>query len=170
MQAHARSQFWSSASMASTLRNRIGLAILGTILVLWYLLSSDYSPVTVSPVQWLTSHAPTTSSPWARRVKLEHPIPRLMEEADISYRKKLGRQSNTLRRAVAEYRKRYKRYPPKGFDEWFQFAKEHSFKMIDEFDGMVADIEPFWSLSSEELRRRTQQVWYIHVIPKASYA
>jgi hypothetical protein len=144
--------------MAGALRNRIGLAILGTILVLWYLLSSDYSPVTVSPVQWLTARTPNTSSPWVRRVKLEHPIPRLMQEAELSYRKKLGRQSKTLSQAAAEYRRRYKRHPPKGFDQWFQFAKENDFKMIDEFDGMIADIEPFWRLSTEELQRRTDQV------------
>ena len=93
-----------------------------------------------------------------------------MEEAERSYRKKLGRQSTSLKRAAAEYRKRYKRLPPKGFDEWFRFAKENGFKMIDEFDGMVADLEPFWGLSGDELQRRTGQVRHLHMSLIVAYA
>ncbi|KAF8314095.1 hypothetical protein DL93DRAFT_2125753 [Clavulina sp. PMI_390] len=81
-----------------------------------------------------------------------------MDDAEISYRQKLGRQSKTLKAAVAEYRRRYKRYPPKGFDEWFAFAQANDFKMFDEFDGMMGDLEPFWSLNGEEIRRRTTQI------------
>lgn len=144
--------------MASILQNRATLAIVGTVLLVWYLVSSDYAPDTITPVQWLTTRVVKTSSPWVRRVKLEHPIPKLMEDAQASYRKKLGGQSKTLKQAAAEYRRRYKRNPPRGFDQWFAFAKANDFKMFDEFGGMVSDLEPFWTLSSEEIRRRTTQV------------
>ncbi|KAF8240096.1 hypothetical protein L208DRAFT_1420477 [Tricholoma matsutake] len=88
----------------------------------------------------------------------EHPIPRLMEEAENKYRRKLGGQSKTLKAAVAEYRRRYKRDPPKGFDEWWKFAQKYEVKMVDEYDGLMDDLAPFWALSGEELRRRALQV------------
>lgn len=88
----------------------------------------------------------------------EHPIPKLMEVAEAQFRKKLAGQSTTLKAAVAEYKKRYKRKPPKGFDEWWSFAQKHGVKMVDEYDGLVKDLAPFWELSGQELRRRAVQV------------
>lgn len=92
------------------------------------------------------------------RVLTEHPIPQLMEEAEEKYRKKLGSQSKTLKAAVAEYRRRYGRAPPKGFDAWWQFTQKYEVRMIDEYDGLVNDLAPFWDLSGEEIRRRALQV------------
>jgi hypothetical protein len=95
---------------------------------------------------------------------LEHPIPSLMEDAEVKYKRKLRSQSRNLPKAVAEYRRRYKRDPPQGFDQWFEFARGNAFQMIDEFDGLMSDLEPFWQLSGEELRRRCRQVYcFIHV-------
>ncbi|KDR66413.1 hypothetical protein GALMADRAFT_259158 [Galerina marginata CBS 339.88] len=88
----------------------------------------------------------------------EHPIPGLMEEAEAKYRKKLGGQSKTLKAAVAEYRRRYRRAPPKGFDDWWKFAQKHDVKMVDEYDGLIEDLKPFWELSGQEIRRRAAQV------------
>ncbi|KAF5373410.1 hypothetical protein D9615_009479 [Tricholomella constricta] len=88
----------------------------------------------------------------------EHPIPKLMEEAEAKFRQKLAGQSKTLKAAVAEYRKRYKRDPPRGFDGWWKFAQKHRVKLVDDYDGLVADLAPFWELSGEELRRRAVQV------------
>ena len=88
----------------------------------------------------------------------EHPIPRLMEEAEEKYRKKLGAQSKTLKAAVAEYRRRYRRAPPKGFDDWWKFAQKYDVKMVDEYDGLMEDLKAFWELSGEEIRRRSAQV------------
>lgn len=47
-----------------------------------------------------------------------HPIYELMEQAEKDWNRKLGRASATLEQAVREYRRRYHRYPPKGFDLW----------------------------------------------------
>lgn len=81
-----------------------------------------------------------------------------MSEAEANYRQLIARQSGSLKAAVVEYRRRYKRNPPKGFDDWYAFAKENNVKMIDEYDGMINDFAPFWDLSGEEIRRRALQV------------
>lgn len=109
---------------------------------------------------WISN--PTNILPFAEEEKQgviqEHPIPWLMEEAEEKYRKKLGAQSKTLKAAVAEYRRRYRRAPPKGFDEWWKFAQKYDVKMVDEYDGLMEDLKPFWELSGEEIRRRSAQV------------
>jgi hypothetical protein len=47
-----------------------------------------------------------------------HPIYELMKQAEEDWNRKLERASTTLEQAVREYRRRYHRYPPKGFDLW----------------------------------------------------
>ncbi|EJD07042.1 uncharacterized protein FOMMEDRAFT_152387 [Fomitiporia mediterranea MF3/22] len=91
----------------------------------------------------------------------EHPIPRLMTQAEDKFRNLLKRQSKTLSEAVAEYRRRYGRDPPKGFDEWFKFAMEKGVKIIDDYDAITEDLLPFMSLSGEELRRKVDQVSHL---------
>ena len=93
----------------------------------------------------------------------EHPIPQLMAEAEEKFRHLLSRQSQTLEEAVAEYKKRYGRPPPLGFDEWWHFAKDNNVIMIDEYDGIHDDLAPFWELSGEQLRRRAELVRSIHL-------
>ena len=95
------------------------------------------------------------------RIKKEtivHPIPKLMADAQMKFKTMITGQSKTLGEAVKEYKRRYGRDPPKGFDEWFEFAKENGVKIIDEYDQLVRDLEPFWGMSGEELRRRAVQV------------
>jgi hypothetical protein len=89
---------------------------------------------------------------------VEHPIPRLMLAAHRKHKGMIGSQSKTLREAVKEYERRYGRQPPRGFDEWFEFVKENGVKIVDEYDGMVGDLEPFWGLEGQEMRRRAEQV------------
>jgi len=88
----------------------------------------------------------------------EHPITMLMDDAKVAFTKLLAKQSKTLPEAVAEYKRRYDRDPPRGFDHWWEFAKGKDFKLIDEFDAIVEDLAPFWALTGEELRRRTYLV------------
>jgi len=47
-----------------------------------------------------------------------HPILELIRTAEENWQAKLDRASKTLEEAVAEYKRRYKRAPPKGFDDW----------------------------------------------------
>jgi len=48
-----------------------------------------------------------------------HPIYELIARAEKEWEEKLSRSSKTLQEAVKEYRRRYKRAPPKGFDLWY---------------------------------------------------
>jgi hypothetical protein len=51
-----------------------------------------------------------------------HPIHQLIRDARSSWDAKVARQSGTLKEAVAEYKRRYKRNPPKGFDKWWEYV------------------------------------------------
>ena len=88
----------------------------------------------------------------------DHPIPQLMAEAETKFRNLLSRQSKTLEEAVREYKKRYGRDPPQGFDHWWQFAKDNDVLMIDDYDAIVEDLAPFWELPASEVRRRAEVV------------
>ncbi|WVO18380.1 hypothetical protein L204_106096 [Cryptococcus depauperatus] len=92
---------------------------------------------------------------------LSHPIPKLMADARATFDKKIKRQSKSLQEAVTEYKKRYGKNPPKGFDEWYAFAKEHNAVIIDEYDQLDRDLKPFWIFSGEELKRRCIQVGFL---------
>lgn len=88
----------------------------------------------------------------------EHPIPQLMDDAERRFRGLLSRQSRSLRSAVKEYKRRYGRNPPKGFDAWWRFAQANKVKMIDEYDGLISDLEPYWGMTGEEFRQRAFEV------------
>lgn len=47
-----------------------------------------------------------------------HPIHDLIERGEKEWNAKLKKQSKSLDEAVTEYERRYKRAPPKGFDDW----------------------------------------------------
>jgi hypothetical protein len=47
-----------------------------------------------------------------------HPIQALIERAEKRWKEKLARQSRTLGDAVKAYKVRYRRNPPRGFDDW----------------------------------------------------
>ena len=81
-----------------------------------------------------------------------------MADAQVKYDNLLKSQSSSLSQAVAEYRKRYGRNPPKGFDEWYKFAKDNGAIIYDEYDQLFRDLEPFWQFSGEEIRRRCEQI------------
>ncbi|KAK7446690.1 hypothetical protein VKT23_014385 [Stygiomarasmius scandens] len=119
--------------------------------------SQPSSPTSSSSSSWWWTSL-TSSSPYGPPVLKTHPIPQLIEDTESAYKKKLSKPSWMLKDAVAEYRKRYGRMPPKGFDKWFEMAMENKVVMIDEYDGMMSDLEPFWVLSGLEVRRRAFQV------------
>ena len=60
----------------------------------------------------------------------EHPITELMDDAKVAFTN-FAKQSKTLPEAVAEYKRRYARYPPRGFDHWWAYAKKHNFKLVE---------------------------------------
>lgn len=75
-----------------------------------------------------------------------HPILTLIQRAEHDWAHKVARQSTTLEAAVSEYRRRYKRNPPKGFDQWFNYAVQNRVVLTDEYDQIFKDLQPFWAL------------------------
>ncbi|KAF9450825.1 glycosyltransferase family 90 protein [Macrolepiota fuliginosa MF-IS2] len=80
-----------------------------------------------------------------------HPIFELMRRAERDWDEKLKRASKTLTDAVKEYRRRYKRDPPRGFDLWWEYVVEHNVQLPDEYDQIFHDLEPFWGLEPSDL-------------------
>jgi len=48
-----------------------------------------------------------------------HPIYELIDNAERRWKEKLEKASKTLEEAVTEYKRRYRRRPPRGFDLWY---------------------------------------------------
>ena len=113
------------------------------------------------PDNSLVSSSYLTSLGWSstRPTIKEHPIPKLMAEAENKYRNLLSRQSQTLDAAVKEYQRRYGRKPPRGFDDWWRFAKNASVLIIDDYDNIDEDLQPFWNVTAGQLRWRAQLVY-----------
>ena len=87
----------------------------------------------------------------------QHPIELLVEKAKAKYANMLKRQSKTLEEAVTEYRRRYSREPPPGFENWYKAAVDANVPIIDEYDTVMAAFEPFWGVSGKEIRARVQE-------------
>lgn len=85
-----------------------------------------------------------------------HPILPLLTNAKQRAESLSRRQSSTLTQAVAEYRKRYKKDPPKGFDKWWSFAKARNHSLVDEYDSLMADISQYATLPAHILKQRTR--------------
>mgnify|MGYP007100400332 CR=1 FL=1 len=83
-----------------------------------------------------------------------HPIHYLIREAEASWQDKVARQSRTLAEAVAEYKRRYRQPPPRGFDVWFAFAKKNDVQLLDEYDSIHSRLRPFAAIRPEVLRER----------------
>jgi len=84
-----------------------------------------------------------------------HPIHYLIQSAEASWNDKLARQSKSLEEAVAEYRRRYGQAPPRGFDQWYDFATRNNVSLIDEYDSIHRQILPFAALSPDVLQKRS---------------
>lgn len=84
----------------------------------------------------------------------EHPVHGLIREAKQEWAAKQARQSTSYYDAVREYQRRNGRDPPPGFKEWYRWAKEHNVQLIDEFDLINRQIEPFLALRPSTLRQR----------------
>ena len=148
-----------------SLPSRARLPLLITAILAVILLVNQY-PSTARR-QWTSAAALVSRTNLLRerarapRPAIQHPIPSLMANARRQYAQKVARQSKTLEAAVAEYEKRYNKRPPAGFDEWFQFAQDNNAVMIDEYDQLSRDLEPFWMISGKELRKRCIDVGYL---------
>ncbi|KAH6904196.1 hypothetical protein BKA70DRAFT_1432400 [Coprinopsis sp. MPI-PUGE-AT-0042] len=84
-------------------------------------------------------------------LKGPHPIYELISNAEKSWKSKLAHASQTLEEAVEEYRRRYNRAPPKGFDLWWQYVEDNNVQLPDEYDQIFNDLEPFWGIEPHDL-------------------
>jgi hypothetical protein len=69
--------------------------------------------------------------------RLVHPIEELMAQGKTRWEDLLRRQSRTLEQAVREYKRRYGRLPPKGFDLWWAFCQENDVKIVDDVSSLL---------------------------------
>ncbi|MCJ1481277.1 hypothetical protein MMC06_001434 [Schaereria dolodes] len=138
---------WRSTALSANNTRRIYLLSVISILLLWLLFSgkTGYN----RSAKW---HSTT---PWAFHGS-RHPIEALMADAKARHIALLRSQSQTLDQATTEYRRRYERAPPKGFDLWFNIAKSLDVVIIDDYDTITNSFEPFWGLSPRELRESIQ--------------
>jgi len=109
-------------------RRHFSLGLVGIITGLFLLRRFDLN---AKGVPRFTMHGATTlkADPNAVHTYLEnghlevnpngtHPILELIANAQEKWKQKMERASKTLEEAVQEYKRRYKRPPPKGFDDW----------------------------------------------------
>ncbi|GAA5975973.1 hypothetical protein JCM11641_002854 [Rhodosporidiobolus odoratus] len=87
-----------------------------------------------------------------------HPIPALMRKAKREWDELRGRQSRTFAEAVREYKRRYGRNPPKGFDRWYAFAEAHQVLLIDEFDLIDKDLLMYRAFKPSAFRKRVAHI------------
>lgn len=90
-----------------------------------------------------------------------HPIKALIDAASAQHDTwlKQASASHTLSECVADYKRRYKRYPPPGFNAWYTYALERSSVVIDDFDNLMDDLQLFWALKPAEIRQRTHEAF-----------
>lgn len=89
-----------------------------------------------------------------------HPIDLLIYDANLHHAEYLKTLGNTtsLADTVARYKQKYNRNPPPGFDVWFEYAKNKSAIVVDEFDQIYEDLLPFRAVSPGDLRRATWEM------------
>ncbi|KAL0958787.1 hypothetical protein HGRIS_014108 [Hohenbuehelia grisea] len=87
-----------------------------------------------------------------------HPIYDLISRAEARWNDKLKRASKTLGEAVMEYKRRYKRDPPRGFDDWWEYVTQNNVQLPDEYDQIYQDLEPFWGIEPEDLLKVQQEL------------
>ena len=119
----------------------------------------------LQPSHWMRSHRHiSTQSPdeWPLS---SHPVAVLAATAKSQFAKLLDQQSQTLPAAIAEYRRRYRRDPPPGFDKWFDLAQKNAVPFVDEFDIMMQPLEPMWGIPPLDLRVRVESA--LHNSPES---
>ncbi|PPQ99419.1 hypothetical protein CVT24_005406 [Panaeolus cyanescens] len=81
-----------------------------------------------------------------------HPIYELTRRSEKQWAEKHRRASKTLKQAVQEYRRRYGRLPPTGFDMWWDYVQKNRVLLPDEYDQIHEDLAPFWGVDPRDLQ------------------
>lgn len=89
--------------------------------------------------------------------KADHPIDRLMRDADARFDAMLSHESRSIAEAASRYRERRGRHPPLGFDVWYDYARANDAVVVEEFwDQIYHDLEPFWALDPRQIRKEAR--------------
>ncbi|KAF7194599.1 Beta-1,2-xylosyltransferase 1 [Pseudocercospora fuligena] len=151
----------SAASIHSRL---VQLAIATTVLigVAWFLVPTSYSlskHLSVPHVSNPISTTPTIKVP----PKVNHPIDQLTRKADEEYKAILAKETKDVHSAAEEYRKRRGRQPPPLFDVWFEYSKNNSAIIVEDFfDRIYDDLNAFWGVPAKQIREQAND--FIHRI------
>ncbi|KAF3909590.1 hypothetical protein AA313_de0205977 [Arthrobotrys entomopaga] len=100
---------------------------------------------------------PAVSAPHTVPPPHIHPIAHLMEHGLNEFEALKQRQSKSLRDAVKTYKKRYGIPPPPNFDKWYEFAVSRKSQIIDEYDTIFHQIQPFWGMPPKMIRDRVKE-------------
>lgn len=111
--------------------------------------SRPSTPIDITPPELTKALPPSTDA--------SHPIRQLITKAEDHFNEVIIRQSDTLEKAVAEYRRRYQIPPPPNFDKWYEFAKARNVALIDEYDTIHNSLMPFWALKPSVIRGRARE-------------
>ncbi|GAA5866861.1 hypothetical protein JCM1840_004292 [Sporobolomyces johnsonii] len=122
-----------------------------------YLVQSDPNrPLTPAEIHARSQHTYHPNGLLLVNPKGKHPIHQLIERAEKRWKEKVATQSRTLSEAVRAYKQRYRRNPPKGFDDWWNFCEMHNVQLRDEYDQIARDLEPHWALEASDSRHRNR--------------
>ncbi|BGP32303.1 hypothetical protein JCM10296v2_004084 [Rhodotorula toruloides] len=122
----------------------------------WQVQNDPNRPLTPEELAVQTRHTFHPNGLLLVNPKGRHPVPVLIEQAEKKWKDKVARQSRTLSEAVKEYKQRYRRNPPKGFDDWWRFCEEHNVQLRDEYDQITHDLAPHWALEAHDSRHRNR--------------
>lgn len=141
-----------SASLYSRLLIFFGISIISILCFSYLRLSTA-----LFPLEFARSTPSIRNGLFHLTGSQQHPIELLVKKAKAKHANMLKRQSKTLEEAVTEYKRRYRRNPPPGFDKWYKAAVDANVLVIDEYDTVMAALDPFWGLSGKEIRARVQE-------------
>ncbi|KFX89698.1 hypothetical protein V490_06849 [Pseudogymnoascus sp. VKM F-3557] len=103
----------------------------------------------------------------ANLVDDRHPIHRQILKKDAiwdKYQEKGKAISQNFSSVVLNYRERYGRNPPPGFDKWYKFARDRKVEILGDFglagnsavvgpfQQIMDDLRPFWGVDPKEIR------------------
>lgn len=100
----------------------------------------------------------TAGSSSSSAPKGNHPIDKLIHDAQNTFADLISNESKSLEQAAAAYRKRRGRHPPPGFDKWYEFARGNNAVIVEEFfDQIYHDLQPFWGMPAPLLRKEANE-------------
>lgn len=94
-------------------------------------------------------------------VLVSHPLQDIIYNTRIEADKWLRHASisTSLPVAVNEYLERNNgRDPPPNFDKWYAFARERGLIVMDHFEQIQKDIQPFWGMSPDQVRINVDRI------------